>query len=97
MNSQATSVVAWRLYRSAFSARLVYLREIGRTSFWEFRNTIGQQPTLAIVRHYRAFVHDDETGDNLQRPCAYSVHAAADDAIATVDDFGQCVITCPAA
>ena len=53
--------------------------------------------TEAMVRHYRAFVHDDETGDDLQRPCAYSVHAAADDAVATVDDFRQCVITCSAA
>jgi hypothetical protein len=25
------------------------------------------------------------------------VHAAADDAVATVDGFGQCVITCSAA
>ncbi len=53
--------------------------------------------TEAMVRHYRAFVHDDETGDDLQRPCAYSVHAAADDAVATVDGFGQCVITCSTA
>ncbi len=35
MNSQATSVIAWRLYRSAISARLVHSREIGRTAFWE--------------------------------------------------------------
>ncbi len=46
MNSQATSVMAWRLYRSAISARLVYLREIGRAAFWEFCNTICQQATL---------------------------------------------------
>jgi hypothetical protein len=31
MNPQATSVTAWRLCRSAISARLVYLREIART------------------------------------------------------------------
>ena len=50
MNSQATSVMAWRLYRSAISARLVYLREIGRTAFWEFCNTIGTFETYRDVR-----------------------------------------------
>src|SRR6266403_1445825 len=49
MNSQATSVMAWRLYRSAISARLVYLREIGRTAFWEFCNTICQLLTSAAL------------------------------------------------
>jgi hypothetical protein len=47
MNSQAPSVMAWRLYHSAISARLVYLREIGRTAFWEFCNTICQLRTRA--------------------------------------------------
>jgi hypothetical protein len=46
MNSQATSVMAWRLYRSAISARLVYLREIGRTAFWEFA-TLSDVTVLA--------------------------------------------------
>jgi hypothetical protein len=45
MNWQAPSVTAWRLYPSAISARLVYLREIGRMAFWDFCNTICQQPT----------------------------------------------------
>jgi len=55
MNSQAPSVMAWRLYSSAISARLVYLREIGRTAFWEFAtafwefcNTICQRRTWKI-------------------------------------------------
>src|SRR6478736_4623044 len=50
MNLQAPSVTAWRLYRSAISARLVYLREIGRTAFWEFCNTIGTFRTWRDVR-----------------------------------------------
>jgi hypothetical protein len=33
MNSQATSVMAWRLHRSATTARSVCLREIDRTAF----------------------------------------------------------------
>jgi hypothetical protein len=41
MNSQATSVSAWRRHRSAIAARLVYLREIDRTAFWEFCHSIG--------------------------------------------------------
>ena len=40
------------------------------------------------VAGYSRLMHDDETGDDLQRPCAYLAHAAADDAVATVDDFG---------
>src|SRR5258708_38447274 len=49
MNSRATSVTAWGLYRSAISACLVYLREIGRTAFWRFCNTICQEETSLIV------------------------------------------------
>jgi hypothetical protein len=45
MNSWATLVMAWRLHRLAIAARLVYLREIGRTAFWEFCNTICQEQT----------------------------------------------------
>jgi len=41
MNSQATSVTAWRRHRSAIAARLVNLREIDRMAFWEFCNSIG--------------------------------------------------------
>jgi hypothetical protein len=51
--SQATSVMAWRLYRSAISARLVYLREIGRTAFWEFCNTICRQQTSPFIQSPR--------------------------------------------
>jgi hypothetical protein len=46
MNSQATSVKAWRLHRSAITARLVYSREIDRTAFWDFCNTICTKRTL---------------------------------------------------
>ncbi|SRR6266404_1098452 len=35
MNSRATSVMAWRLLRSAIAARLVYFREIDPAAFWE--------------------------------------------------------------
>src|SRR6266403_396627 len=55
MNSQAPSVMAWRLYRSAISARLVYFREIGRTAFWEFCNTIGTKRTCWLVPRRSAF------------------------------------------
>src|SRR5258708_24933740 len=40
MSSQATSVMAWRRHRPAIAARLVHLREIDRTAFWEFCNSI---------------------------------------------------------
>jgi hypothetical protein len=40
MNSQATSVTAWRLHRSATTARSVDLRKIDQTAFWDFCNTI---------------------------------------------------------
>jgi hypothetical protein len=40
MNSQVTSVRARGLYRSAISISLIHLREIDRTAFWEFCNTI---------------------------------------------------------
>jgi hypothetical protein len=40
MNSRATSVMAWRLHRSAIAACLAYFREIDPTAFWEFCNTI---------------------------------------------------------
>ena len=45
--------MAWRLYRSAISARLVYLREIGRTAFWEFCNTICHKATSRLNSHDR--------------------------------------------
>jgi hypothetical protein len=40
MNSRATSVMAWRLHRSAIAVCLVYFREIDPTAFWVFCNTI---------------------------------------------------------
>src|SRR5260370_42285019 len=49
MNSQATSVTAWRLFRSAISARLVCLREIGRTAFWDVCNTICVTADISVV------------------------------------------------
>src|SRR5258708_18065263 len=55
MNSQAPSVMAWRLSRSAISAGLVYFREIGRTAFWEFCNTIGTKRTCWRVPRRSAF------------------------------------------
>src|SRR6266581_4748749 len=48
MNSRATSVLAWRLHRSAIAACLVYLRKIARTAFWEFCNTIGTNRRLEV-------------------------------------------------
>jgi hypothetical protein len=51
MNSLAPSVTAWRLYRSAISARLVCLREIGSTAFWEFCNTICHEQTRPLFDH----------------------------------------------
>jgi hypothetical protein len=45
MNLQATSVVAWRPHRSAITDRLVHLREIDRTAFGDFCNTIGTNRT----------------------------------------------------
>jgi hypothetical protein len=48
MNLQATSVTAWRRHRSAIAARLVYLREIDRTAFWEFCNSIRQDRTFRV-------------------------------------------------
>jgi hypothetical protein len=33
--------MVWSLHRSAIAARLVHLREIDRTAFWEFCNKIG--------------------------------------------------------
>jgi hypothetical protein len=50
MNSRATSVMAWRLHRSAIAACLVYFREIDPTAFWEFCNTIGTFRTRMDVR-----------------------------------------------
>jgi hypothetical protein len=47
MNSQVTSVRARGLYRSAISISLIHLREIDRTAFWEFCNTI---PSTADIR-----------------------------------------------
>jgi hypothetical protein len=46
MTSRGTSVMAWRLHRSAIAACLVYFREIDPTAFWEFCNTICQQQTI---------------------------------------------------
>jgi hypothetical protein len=50
MNSQATSVTAWMRHPSEIAASLVYLREIGRTAFWEFCNTIRGKADLAFAR-----------------------------------------------
>src|SRR6202165_4654449 len=50
MNPRATSVMAWRLHRSAIAACLVYFREIDPTAFREFCNTIGTKPTWRNVR-----------------------------------------------
>jgi hypothetical protein len=61
MNSQAPSVMAWRLYRSAISARLVYLREIGRTAFWEFCNGI-----LGVLQHY---LPEADMENSFDQPC----------------------------
>jgi hypothetical protein len=60
MNSQATSAMAWRRHRSAIAARLVNLREIDRKAFWEFCNTICQQPTFIAPR--TAWPREDENG-----------------------------------
>jgi hypothetical protein len=49
MNSHAPFANGLGLYRSAISARLVYLREIIRTAFWEFCNTIGTKRTWREV------------------------------------------------
>ncbi len=46
MNSRATSVMAWRLHCSAIAACLVYFRKFDPTAFWEFCNTICQNPTV---------------------------------------------------
>jgi hypothetical protein len=53
MNSQATSVTAWRLYRSAISARLIYLREERRSldaagSVNDNREAVS--PIMAVAR-----------------------------------------------
>jgi len=47
MNSRATSVMAWRLHRSAIAACLVYFREIDPTAFWEFCNTIPSRTDIS--------------------------------------------------
>src|ERR1700738_2127417 len=49
MNSQATSAMAWRRHRSTIAARLVNLREIDRTAFWEFCNTITSATDMKIA------------------------------------------------
>ncbi len=49
MNSWVTSVMAWRLHRSAIAACLVYFREIDPTAFWEFCNTIWVKADIAVA------------------------------------------------
>jgi hypothetical protein len=48
-DEQATSVSAWRRHRSAIAARLVYLREIDRTAFWEFLQQCRPKADIGAV------------------------------------------------
>src|ERR1700737_1889730 len=50
MDSRATSVMAWRLHRSAIAVCLVYFREIDPAAFWDFCNTIGTKRTFKVPR-----------------------------------------------
>jgi hypothetical protein len=70
MNSQATSVTAWMRHPLEIAARLVYLREISRTAFWEFCNSIWSKPTSLreialeakrIVELAKSYLQSDET------------------------------------
>jgi hypothetical protein len=53
MYSQATSVTTRMRHPSEIAARLVYLREISRTAFWEFCNSI---PSRADIHHGHDYV-----------------------------------------
>src|SRR5712672_2865652 len=57
MSSQATSVTAWGRHRSPIAARLLYLREIDRMTFWEFCNSIGTKQTFRETPRARRFPH----------------------------------------
>jgi len=48
------SVTAWMRHRSEIAARLVHLREISRTAFWEFCNSIGTNPKCRNVGYTAA-------------------------------------------
>ena len=72
MNSQATSVAAWRLHRSAIRARLVYLREIDRTAFWDFCNTICTFRTWRDIRRKSAI----PTKADVRQRCRFIARAS---------------------
>jgi hypothetical protein len=60
MNSQATSVTAWRGHRPAIAARLLYLREIDRTAFWDFCNSIPLRADIeGVLAHHAAMQRSD--------------------------------------
>src|SRR5712664_3053645 len=61
MNSQATSLTAWMRHRSEIAARLVYLREISRTAFWEFCNSIPRQADIFSFGRYVSKVPHKQT------------------------------------
>jgi hypothetical protein len=56
MNSQATSVTARMRHPSEIAARLVYLREISRTAFWEFCNSICSKADVHCAQAVRLAV-----------------------------------------
>jgi hypothetical protein len=74
MNSQATSVAAWRRHRSAIAARLVYLREIDRTDFWEFCNSIVTKRTSQLG----VALHESVNGDGAVVSYLNSVRTTTD-------------------
>ena len=79
MNSLATSVMAWRLHRSAIAACLVYFREIDPTALWEFCNTIplmnGHNATRTLLRKRMPFpdvrAAVDSAGSHLKMDVCY--------------------------